>query len=193
MWLAQSAIPHVPSHARLPAHVVEAASEQLMDAHGAYSAMLLSRALKRCERKQPALAAWLEKRLSGQIDDAARGLGASMAMTIWLAFALFAGPRLRTIRAEDCSDVDQLLQADQELRRSDPSAIFESDDIIAVHQPEVAKLIRTRMDETLSAYAEDIDVDDVDAVYHMLLVEVLVLSYAVEPVQPGPGQSAGAC
>jgi hypothetical protein len=164
-----------------------------MDAHGAYSAKLLARALRRCEREQPALARWLETHLSKPIDDAARGLGASMAMAIWLAFTLFAGSRLRTIRDEDCSSVDQLLQADQELRRGDPTALVESDDIIAVHQPEVAKLIRTRMDETLSAYAEDIDVDDVDAMYHMLLVEVLVLSYAVEPLQPGPGQSAGAC
>jgi DNA-binding protein Fis len=116
-----------------------------------------------------------------------------MAMSIWMAFSMFAGPRLGTVEEKDCAEVEDLLRADEELRRNDPTAIVESDDIIAVHQPEVARLIRAKLDETLSTYAEDVDVDDVDAMYHMLLVEVLVLSYAVEPLQADPSKSAGAC
>lgn len=193
MWLAQSAIRPVPSYARLPAHVVDGASAQLMGLDGTYSAPLLARAFRRCKKEQPGLSAWLERRLIRRIDDAARGLGASMAMSIWMAFSMFAGPRLGTVEEKDCAEVEALLRADEELRRNDPTAIVESDDIIAVHQPEVARLIRSKLDETLSTYAEDVDVDDVDAMYHMLLVEVLVLSYAVEPAQADPSKSAGAC
>lgn len=189
MWLAQSAIPHVPSHARLPAHPLEIATARLTNVEGAYTAPLLSQAFRKCEKDQPGLAAWLERRLSKRIDDAARGLGASMAMTIWVAFSHFAGARLGQVSEEDCNAVERLLEADEELRRDDPHALIESDDIIAAHQPEVAKLIRARLNETLAAYAEDIDVDDVDAMYQMLLVEVLVLSYAVEPLQPGHGSA----
>lgn len=163
-----------------------------MDKNDGFSAKLLSRVFRRCEGEQDALAAWLKRRLSAPIDDAARGLGVSMAMTTWLAFSLFAGRRLRKVSEEDCHAVEKLLDADQDLRRCDPSAIIESDDIIAVFQPELAKLIRKTMSQTLSSYAEDIDVDDVDTMYHMLLVEVLVLSYAVEPLQSG-SRVVGAC
>lgn len=124
------------------------------------------------------------------IDAAARGLGASMAMTVWLAFSIVAGNRLRVVERQDCDSVERLVQADRELRRNDPSALLEYDDIIAAHQPEVAAMIRSAVDETLSAYADDVDVDDVDTMYQMLLVEVLVLSYAFEP-QPGPGATTG--
>lgn len=194
LWLVHSAIPHVPAHARLSAHVIEVASARLVDAEGVYSAPLLAKALQHCEQEQPGLAAWLRRRLSRRIDDVARGLGASMAMTIWVAFSISAGSNLNPIAEEDCATVERLLHADEELRRDDPRALMESDDVIAAQQPEVAKLIRARLDETLASYADSVDVDDVDAMYQMLLVEVLVLSYAVKPVQPGHGgATSGFC
>ena len=69
---------------------MDAAEARLTDAEGSYSAPLLAKALRRCEREQPALATWVERRLSKRIDDAARGLGASMAMTFSLLIALVA-------------------------------------------------------------------------------------------------------
>ncbi len=181
LWLAQSVIPPVPPFARLPAHVVDAASDQFIGLDGQYSAPLLARAFRKCRVSQPSLAAWLEQRLAGRIDDAARGFGASMAMSIWMAFTLFAGTNLGTVDPQDFRNVEELLRTDEERRCNDPDEIIESDDIIAAHQPEIARLIRNKLDETLSNYADDVDVDDVDMIYRMLLVEVLVLSYAVKP------------
>jgi len=130
---------------------------------------------------QPALARWLGKALAAPADDTARGLGASLAVTIWNAFRLTAGDRLRRVSQEDCRSAEQLLRADEELRRDNAKVVLESEDIIAMHQPDIARFIRDRIEDTMMTLADQVDVDDIDAVYRMLLVEVLVLSYAVQP------------
>jgi len=189
VWLVQSAIPSVPPHAQLPAHAIANAAARLSDEHGVFQASLLARALERCQREQPDLAAWLENHLAKRMDDAARGLGASMALTVWMAFSSFAGSRLRRVQEGDIRNVEGLLHADEEIRRDDPRALVESDDVIAAQQPAVASMLRARLDETLARYARNIDVDDVDRMYEMVLAEVLVLSYAVEAWQPGSGST----
>lgn len=135
----------------------------------------------RCERDQPALAQWMGHALSVPSDDAARGLGASLAITIWNAFRLTVGDRLRRLTREDCEAAEELLRMDEGLRRDNAKEGLESDDVIALHQPEIARFVRARLEDTMTHFADDIDVDDVDRMYRMLLVEVLALSYAVQP------------
>lgn len=181
MWLAQTAIPSIARYAQVSAPALESAARKLASAEGTISPQRLSHEFSLCERDQPALARWMAKAIAAPADDAARGLGASLAITLWNAFRLTAGDRLRKLTNEDCEAAEALLQTDEELRRADPRVVLESDDVIAMHQPEIAKFIRARLEDTMASFADEIDVDDVDAMYRMLLVEVLALSYAVQP------------
>ncbi len=161
--------------------MLETAARRLASDEGTISTSRLTDEFARCEREQPALARWMSEALAVPADDAARGLGASLAITIWNAFRMTAGDRLRRITREDCDAAEQLLRTDEELRRANAKVVLESDDVIALHQPEIARFIRARLDDTMMSFADDIDVDDVDAMYRMLLVEILALSYAVQP------------
>ncbi|MCL2823841.1 MAG: hypothetical protein FWD57_07620 [Polyangiaceae bacterium] len=193
LWRVQSAIPVVPSFARLPEHAVEKACATLMDGSGVFRPVLLRKAFIECEQQQPGLSTWVGRRIARANDDAARGFGMAMAMAIWTAFSQHFGNRIRTMATGDCTTVEGILHADKEMRQIDPNVTLESDDIIAVHQPEIAKLVRASMEETLATDVEEqpdsdpIDVDEVDAVYRMLLVEVLALSYAVVPLEHETG------
>ena len=75
---------------------------------------------------------------------------------------------------------DELLTLDEELRRADPAESLDSDDVIAMEQPHVLSFVHEHIDATLEAHAENIDVDDVHAIYRLVLLEILALSYAVE-------------
>jgi hypothetical protein len=181
VWLAQTAIPSIARYALVSASALEASARKLASSDGVISTARLSQEFARCELDQPSLARWLGKALAAPADDAARGLGASLAITIWNAFRLTAGDRLRRVSQEDCQSAELLLQTDEELRRDNAKVVLESDDIIAMHQPDIARFVRDRIEDTMTTLADQIDVDDIDAVYRMLLVEVLVLSYAVQP------------
>ena len=181
VWLGQTAIPPIAAYARIPAFALETAARRLASDDGVICTKKLSAEFSECERDQPELAQWMGRALSAPADDAARGLGASLAVTIWNAFRATAGDRLRRVTREDCHAAEALLRTDEDLRRSDAKVAIESDDVIAVHQPEVAKFVRARLDDTMTQFADAIDVDDIDAVYRMVLVEVLALSYAVQP------------
>ena len=193
VWLAQSAIRPVPLYARVPATFVDSASASMADSNGTYIPEVLFRAFQQCRKEQPGLSRWLEDRLVRLADDAACGLGLTLAMPIWVSFSQFTRQRLRIITAEDCIAVQNHLLADEELRRNDPKLIVETDEIIAINQPEVARLVRTKTNETLSRYASSVDVDEVDYTYRVLLVEVLVLSYAVPPPYPERADASRVC
>jgi len=181
VWLGQTAIPPIARYARVSAPALEIAARRLATRDGTISTAKLSAEFAQCEREQPALAQWMGRALAIPGDDAARGLGASLAITIWNAFRLAVGDRLRRVTSEDCDAADQLLRIDEELRRGDAKVALESDDVIAQHQPEIARFVQARLEDTMTHFANEIDIDDVDAMYRMLLVEVLALSYAVRP------------
>ena len=110
-----------------------------------------------------------------------------MAVALWIAFERTAAYGIDSVRPEDWNHAKQLLRADEEIRRKNPSAVMESDDVIALQQPDAAAFIRARLDEVLRAYADEVDVDDADKVYDLMLIEVLALSYAVRaPTQGTP-------
>ena len=75
--------------------------------------------------------------------------------------------------------VEEALQLDEQIRLSDPAEAVDSDDVVAMEQPDVLSFVHEHLDAALEANADEVDVDDVHAIYHVVLVEVLALSYAV--------------
>lgn len=188
MWFGQSAIPAIAPYARVSVRSLELASETLAAYAGLSAEALVTGEFTRMQELQPTLGERIGRRLEMPLDDAARGLGVMLSMLVWLAFEHAAQGGIRIVQEEDWEHAEQVLKVDEDLRKDDPRAVIESDDIIAMHQPDIARFVRERVEATVRAYEDEIDMDDVDAVYRLVLVEVLALSYAVLP--PGDWKAA---
>ena len=64
---------------------------------------------------------------------------------------------------------------------ADPAEVVDSDDVVAMEQPHLLHFVHEHVDAALEAHADEVDVDDVHAIYRVVLVEILALSYAVKP------------
>ena len=76
--------------------------------------------------------------------------------------------------------VEESLQLDEQIRLSDPAEAVDSDDVVAMEQPDILAFVHEHLDAALEANAGEVDVSDVHSVYRVVLVEVLALSYAVK-------------
>jgi hypothetical protein len=182
VWLGDTAIPPIPAYARVAARALHDASHELA---AGPSGVTLANHFSRFEHNQPTVAERVTRRLGRSLHDTLREVGVTIAVALWLAFERTATNGIDAIRPEDWNHAKQLLRADEEIRRRNPGAVMESDDVIAVQQPDVTAFVRERLNEVLRAYADEVDVDDVDKVYELMLIEVLALSYAVRPPRKG--------
>jgi len=178
MWVRRSAIRPVPQYAKVPESAIDAVHAGLADNEEDARAQL-DLAFEQFERGQPALAAYIGEALSDPLDDTALALGYFLALAIWMAFEKAQAEQLREVTEEDLLTTRELLDLDENLRRSDPSEMLDSDDIIAVEQPALLAFVNRHLDATLQAHADSIDVDDVAQIHHAVLIEILALSYAV--------------
>jgi hypothetical protein len=141
----------------------------------------LDEAFGRFESTQPALAARVSDALSGPLDETALALGYFLTLAIWLGFDSVFGAELNEITDTALTGVEELLKLDEQIRLSDPAEAVDSDDVVAMEQPEVLAFVHEHLDAALEANAEEVDVDDVHSIYRVVLIEVLALSYAVRP------------
>lgn len=179
VWTRRSAIRPVPTYARIPLHALEAVRDGLADDDDEARTQL-DEAFERIESTQPALAAHVGEVLGRQLDETALALGYFLTLAIWLAFERAHEGHINEVTEAELSATEQLLALDEELRQNDASESLDSDDVIAMEQPNVLLFVNEHIDATLEAHAQQIDVDDVHVVYRLILVEVLALSYAVE-------------
>ncbi|HMY17433.1 MAG TPA: hypothetical protein PKA58_14020 [Polyangium sp.] len=180
MWVRGAAIRPVPSFAQIPLRVLTEVEEQLAsddtEARGK-----LDEAFARFERTQPALAERIAQILSGPLDETALALGYFLTLAVWLAFDAVFHDELDEVTAVGLTGVEESLKLDEQLRKADPTEALDSDDVIAMEQPDVLSFVHEHIDAALEANASEVDVDDVHAIYRVVLIEVLALSYAVRP------------
>lgn len=139
----------------------------------------LDAAFDRFEREQPCLAAHIGDVLGEPLDETALALGYFLALAVWLAFDRAHGNQVEEVSAESISATQALLSLDEELRRADPTELVDTDDVVAMEQPDLLDFVHEHLNATLEANAAHIDVDDVDIIYRVVLIEILALSYAV--------------
>ncbi|NLE89269.1 MAG: hypothetical protein GX607_23030 [Myxococcales bacterium] len=180
MWVRQSAIRPVPAYARVSAYTIEAVRESLMLEDDDVRAEL-DDAFERFERTQPALAGRVAEMLNEPLDETALALGYFLTIAVWLAFERAYGGDMDEVTDSEIDATVELLELDEELRRSDPRETLDSDDVIGMEQPNLLEFLHEHIDATLDVRNEEVDVDDVHAVYRLVLVELLALSYAVRP------------
>ena len=180
MWVRRSAIRPVPRYARLPESSIRSMEATFSAADG--RAQQLARAsYERLTAQQPALTAYLARKLSASLDDTALALGHMLALAVYVGFESFAGSALRSLTPEAVAAADLALSADEELRRSDPRDALDSEDIVAIDQPALVAFVNEHIERTLEQHADVVDVDDVDVVFRVILVEIVALSHAVAP------------
>ena len=141
----------------------------------------LDEAFARFEATQPALADRISKTLNGPLDDTALALGYFLTLAIWLSFDRVFRADLAEVTETALRGVEEALQLDEQIRLSDPAEAVDSDDVVAMEQPDVLSFVHEHVDAALEANADEVDVDDVHSIYHVVLVETLALSYAVRP------------
>jgi hypothetical protein len=139
----------------------------------------LDAAFTRFEATQPALAERISGTLNSPLDETALALGYFLTLAIWMAFDATFGKALVEISETALTGVEESLKLDEQIRLSDPAEAVDSDDVVAMEQPDVLSFVHEHLDAALEANAEAVNVDDVHSVYRVVLVEVLALSYAV--------------
>lgn len=140
----------------------------------------LDDAFARFEQSQPALAERIANALSGAQDETALALGYFLTLSVWLAFDAAFGAELKEVGETELNSVEEAFSLDEQLRLSDPAEALDTDDVISMEQPHVLSFVNDHIDAALDANGHEADVDDVHAVYRVVLIEVLALSYAVQ-------------
>ncbi|XXX74325.1 hypothetical protein WMF30_42440 [Sorangium sp. So ce134] len=164
----------------MPARVLSEIEDQLAEDDDD-SRKQLDDAFTRFEQTQPALADRISSVLSGPLDETALALGYFLTLAIWLAFDELFGQDLEEVTETALTGVEESLNLDEQIRLHDPAEAVDSDDVIAMEQPDVLAFVQEHLDAALEANAHEVDVDDVHAIYRVVLIEVLALSYAVRP------------
>ncbi len=179
MWVRRAAIRPVPPFAELSARTLTEVEDQLSEDDDA-ARTRLDEAFTRFEETQPVLANRISTTLGRPLDETALALGYFLTLAVWLAFdAAFKG-EVENVTETALTSVEESLQLDEQLRLSDPAEALDSDDVIAMEQPHALAFVHEHIDAALEANANDVDVDDVHAIYRLVLIEVLALSYAVK-------------
>jgi hypothetical protein len=180
VWVRRAAIRPVPPYAQVPSRILERIEERLADDDDD-SRQQLDDAFTRFEKTQPALAERISTVLAKPLDETALALGYFLTLAIWLAFDETFGKDLQEVTETALTSVEEALALDEQIRLADPAEAVDSDDVVAMEQPDVLAFVQEHLDAALEANASEVDVDDVHEIYRVVLIEVLALSYAVRP------------
>ena len=179
VWVRRAAIRPVAQYAQLPLRALSDVENQLGE-DDEQARERLDEAFTRFEETQPALAERISNILNGPLDETALALGYFLTLAIWLAFDSCFGSEMAEVTETALVGVEESLQLDEQIRLSDPAEAVDSDDVVAMEQPDILAFVHEHLDAALEANAGEVDVSDVHSVYRVVLVEVLALSYAVK-------------
>lgn len=187
MWVRGAAIRPVPPHAVVDRDVLDRVEEELAES-GMEQRSDLDDAFGRFERTQPALAQAAAQVLSRPLDETALALGYFLTIAVWLAFERAFEKRLAEVGDEDLRAAETALTLEEELRATHSEEPLELEDVMAIEQPGVLAFVNEHVEAALEpteGESREVDVDDVHAVYRVVLVQTLALSHAVAPQAGG--------
>jgi hypothetical protein len=190
MWSRGVAIRPVPQHAVVDVRTVDAVRDAFAD-DDEDAQRKLDDAFARFEATQPALSARLEDALERRgLDETARTLGYFLGVSVWLAFDRQFEGRLGRVDEIAVRAESDALDLESELRPEGDA--IEADDVIAREQPALMEFVHEHIDVALEIprvrKSQEVDVDDVHAIYRVVLIELLSLSHAVAPHPGAPAR-----
>lgn len=173
MLIQLGALQPVPSYAVVPESVVLAVLRMLTC--GKALQPPLDAAFRTLEREQPALAEFLAAELSEIEVPEAQALGYFLFLAVFIAFRDSFGSRLCAIASDDLETVLDRLLADGDIRsRTSPTETY-SEDVIALGQPALMRLVRAEIEDEAAS-------SEAGPIMQALLVEIVALSSAVAPL-----------
>lgn len=180
MWVRGAAIRPVPAYAVVGRAVIDGV-ERALSQEGDAADRELARWFERFEKTQPEIARRANELLSRPLDETALALGYFLTVAVWLAFDRSFHGRLEEVSTEALAAAEAALSLEEELRAAHAEEPLELDDVMAIEQPSLVAFLHEHVDAALEGPAEDgeVDVDDVDLVYKLVLLETLALSHAV--------------
>ena len=190
MWVRGAAIRPVPRYAVVGAATLEEIEHSLAEDTPA-ARDDLDAAFARFESTQPHLADTISTLLSKPLDDTALALGYFLSIAIWLSFErTFGEPRLRQVSPDSLKATEEAIDLEEQLRAAHGDEPLDLDDIVSIEQPNVLAFVHEHVEAALDPSARaaqegkgnDIDVEDVHAVYRSIVLLTLCLSHAVLPV-----------
>ncbi len=190
MWVHRSAIKPVPRYARID----EATIEQVLDgfareadeSHDDFDA-----AFAEFEEAQPVLAHYVSGELARNLSEPAMALGYFLALCIWLSFERAQGRNLNQISKEALDETCQLLELDQEMRKADANEPLDTDDIVRMEQPRLVSFIHEHIENALDLESTELEMNELQVVYRMVLIMTLSFSYAVRAPAGYPAHRTG--
>lgn len=185
MWVRRAAISPVPAYAKVASTALERVESELAE-ENPESQQVLEQAFARFEETQPALSSRIAAILGRPLDETALALGYFLSLAVWMAFERMFAERLGEVKDDDIDATAEAVDLDEELRKNAPDEAVDTDDVVAMEQPDVLEFVRDHIDVALETQDDKSAVDDVDRIYRMLLVEVLALSGAVKPPDQFP-------
>jgi hypothetical protein len=174
MLIGHGALEPAPRFAEVPEHIVVTVLRELGDDDGLRAR--LDREFHRLEVEQPTLADMLSSELSGIEEAAAQALAYYLFLVVCGAFRDAFGARLGLIGELELDQAIETLLADGEVRSRTCMAGSFSQDVVALWQPALMRLVHAEIDAASAAV-------QADPVLQVLLVLVVALSRAV--AQPG--------
>jgi hypothetical protein len=174
MLIDHGALEPAPGYAVVPEQVVLAVVRELGDDD--LLRARLEREFRRLEAEQPMLADMLSSELTGMDRAAGQALAYYLFLTVYAAFREAFGARLGEVSDLDLDGAIETLLADGEVRSQTCIAGSFSQDVVALWQPAVMRLVQVEIDAAR-------DAADADPVLQVLLVLIVALTRAVA----GPG------
>jgi hypothetical protein len=184
VFLQKAALRPIPASARVEEFAL-AGVEEALDTDENLLQDVLDQAFRELDKRQPELAEYLAGELAERTDDLAQSLGYFLVVAVYMAFREAFPTRLGAVTPDGLESALMSLDADETLRANDPKEVLESDDVIAMGQPHIVEFVQSHVQEALEGTGDDeVNLDDVDAVYRAVLIEIIALSHAVDSELP---------
>jgi len=176
MWTRGAAIRPVPRYAL----VSEALLDQIEQHEDWDDESGIAERMARLPMLQPHIYDDVVDRKNDRIDDVAKAFHRAVTSRLVQIFeAAFPG-RVSPVEAQDLIAIDESLRVEEELRAAHPEEPFDLDDVVSREQPALILFLQRVLEETLESVSDqDVDLDDVHAMYRKILGYVLALSQAV--------------
>ena len=173
MLIQKGALAEVPSYAVLAEEALARVLSPLSD-HGALQENL-DAAFRQLEREQPELATFLSDELTELGPQTAQALAYFLFLLVFRAFRDHFGARLPEVSAGEIEAALQRLLTDGEVRSQTCIAQSYSEDMVALGQPALMRVIQAELEQ-----APD-DAGELSPIVQTLLVEIIALTHAVLP------------
>jgi hypothetical protein len=174
MWIQAGALAPVPTYAVIADDALKGVVQRLSD--HAKLQRRLDDAFRQLEREQPALAHFLSGELHDLELQAAQALAYFLFLLVFLAFRDGFGPRLREIAEDDVEAALAQLLADGEVRSQTCRANSFTEDMVALGQPALMRVVQGEIDN-----APD-EAGELTPIVQAVLVEVVALTHGVAPL-----------